>query len=91
MEIGCTFDHADRVRGRTQLWEAASQGATVLVDNLVARRADVTAQTSGGHKKGDGDGTTPLGIAVRRQRYDVVKRLLDAGADKNNGREVGRI
>jgi len=61
--------------GVTPLHRAAATGNLALVDLLLARHASVDAEC-------ESEGT-PLLVAVRERRVEVVARLLEADADAN--------
>jgi ankyrin repeat protein len=61
---------------------AAEVGAEEVAAALLERHANLDAQ--------DGDGTTALMFAVWHGRTSLVKRLLDAGADPNSSRKLGK-
>lgn len=65
------------------LWAAVNIGATDVVDHLLEHGAPV----EGGAFAGE---TTPLHVAVYRERHDLVRRLLAAGADPSAPDANGR-
>jgi ankyrin repeat protein len=68
---------------REQLHRAAQDGDLARVNDLIARKYPLNRFDDLGH--------TPLHDAVRHNRPEVVRRLINAGADVNarDGRVVG--
>ncbi|WP_462418767.1 ankyrin repeat domain-containing protein [Kytococcus sp. Marseille-QA3725] len=64
-------------RGDTLLMLATYHGHTEAVDLLLARGAETDRVNDAGQ--------TPVAAAVFRQRKDLVRTLLGAGADPNHG------
>src|SRR5688572_8074949 len=62
-------------QGRTALHHAA-EGNLAAVEVLVERGADLDAR--------DKSGRTPLFVAVRANRYEIARYLLDRGADPDS-------
>ena len=62
------------VKGTTPLYYAASYGLIIVVQYLLDIRVDVEI-------RGGRSGATPINIASYRGHLDVVKLLLEAGAD----------
>ena len=81
IEIRAKIDHVDGSRGRTPLWEAASQGHEALVLMLINLEADLNVQTYCGTTPGDKKGKTPFEMAEARGHDEVMRLLLDAKAD----------
>jgi ankyrin repeat protein len=67
---------------REQLHRAAQDGDLARVNDLMERKYPVN--------RFDDLGMTPLHYAVRDNRWEVVKRLIDAGANVN-AHDEGRI
>lgn len=61
--------------GETYLHEAARNGETEKVKELIAKKYDVNARDYGGW--------TPLSEAVSANRYDIVNILINNGANVN--------
>lgn len=92
LEGGAAINARDRA-GNTPLHLAAQQGDLVLVQALLAKRADANARTPkssapvGGRGGGGGFGRavageqTPLMLAARNDREEVMRALIAAGAD----------
>ena len=80
MKMQVAFDHPDVVRGKTPLWEAASQGAETMLLALMEKKADVNAKTFAGAKVGDNAGRSVLGIAAFFLLYGFVRDLHKVGA-----------
>ena len=75
LESGAAVDAVDAWRGQTALMWAAAEDHTGVIDLLLARGADVGAQSSRGFDA--------LGFATRQGAHAAVRRLLAAGADAN--------
>lgn len=77
--------------GATPLHSAVSRGYERIRDLLLARGAEInavrmtyiTAKSGPEKDRLVGINTTPLGVAVHRDRRDAVEFLLDRGADPN--------
>jgi ankyrin repeat protein len=93
LDGGAAIGARDRA-GNTPLHIAAQQGDLVLVKALLARHADVNSRTPkatapAGGRGGGGGGfgralageQTPLMLAARNDREDVMRALVAAGAD----------
>ena len=63
------------VRAYTGLHAAAAAGNAAEIERLLAAGADREAR--------DGNGRTPLHVAVYRKRYDAARLLLAKGSDAN--------
>jgi ankyrin repeat protein len=63
--------------------EAADTGDTAAVQQLLQTGADINAARS--------DGVTPLFMASLKGRADVVKLLLDKGANASAANLAGRV
>ena len=63
--------------GFTALMWAARNGSTEIVHRLIKAGADINAA--------NGDGATPLMLAIVNDRYDMAAELLTLGADANDG------
>jgi ankyrin repeat protein len=63
--------------GFTALMWAARNGEEAMVRRLVTAGADVNLT--------NGDGATPLMLAIVNDRYDMAATLLELGADANDG------
>ncbi len=68
--------NVNRVPGEYQfpLWWAADSGNLRIVQELVRHQAKIDAQV-------DGNGTTALHVAIHGKHPDVVRYLVDCGAD----------
>jgi ankyrin repeat protein len=76
---------ADRT-GKTPLHDAAQSGALDLVKKLLAKGAKPNVQTAPtpaapGPFRGLAGGQTPLLLAARNNRVEVMRALIEAGAD----------
>ena len=78
LELRARIDETDTTRGRTALWEAASQGHETLVRQLLAHAAAVDVETYCSSRPGDQKGTTALKIADNRRHVGVVTLLMNA-------------
>ncbi len=76
LETTKDIDAVDR-NGWTALHHAASKGDVSEVERLLAAGANVDARTTGGFARN----STPLLIATRSLHFDVMRLLLDHGAD----------
>mmetsp|Transcript_13113 Transcript_13113/g.27497 ORF Transcript_13113/g.27497 Transcript_13113/m.27497 type:complete len:213 (-) Transcript_13113:123-761(-) len=70
------------LEGATPLMEAAFAGEAAKVDELIKAGADVNGQ--------DGYGWTAFRYAVRNNKLEAAKTLLNAGADMNIASKTGR-
>ncbi|HLH99409.1 MAG TPA: sigma-70 family RNA polymerase sigma factor, partial [Acidimicrobiales bacterium] len=85
VEAGAPVDDACLCAGHeSALWAAVNIGATDVVDYLL----DHGASVAGGAFEGE---VPALHVAVYRQRHDLVRRLLTAGADPKATDAHGRI
>jgi ankyrin repeat protein len=78
VELGAELD-ADVYAGTPLLW-ASAQGKPDAVRKLVELGADVNRRSTFGGP-GHGSGVTALHLAAQNNRVDVLRILLDAGAD----------
>jgi hypothetical protein len=67
---------------QTSLDIACSRGLVDLVEFFLSKGMNINAQ--------DVDGFTPLHIAIYAKKYDVVKVLVEKGADKTKVTKTGR-
>ena len=72
---GAEVNARERWRGQTGLMWAIVEGHTATVEALIDHNADLNARSNGGW--------TPFLLAVREGRLDIVRLLLDLGADAN--------
>lgn len=85
---------SDRTTGNTPLHTAAQLGSLELVAKLIAKHANVNALTAqqqggrggfggggGGFRFGPAGQQTPLLLAARANHPEIMKALVDAGAD----------
>src|SRR5262245_41303528 len=79
---GADVDAKEQLRGQTALMWAAAEDNTAAVTALVEAHADLNARSNGGFNA--------LLFAVRSGSRDVVKVLLDAGANPNDAIQSGR-
>lgn len=70
-------------KGNTALIIAAEYGTTAIIDYLLKHDAHINYQVPPHHY-------TPLIIAVRSQQKDIVKYLLESGADTNKLDDQGK-
>ena len=82
LERGARADHLDNM-GRTALFVAAMQGDERSVQSLLAHHAAVNARSRIRPE-------TPLIVAVQGGNADVVRMLLDGGADPSATDHYGR-
>jgi len=92
LEGGANPNVADRT-GNTPLHVAAQSGSAELVKTLLAKGADLNAVTKpidaggrggpggGGGPRGPSGQQTPLLLAARNNHLDVMRALIEAGAD----------
>ena len=73
---GAKVNAAESFRGQTPLMFASGEGNTAAVEMLVEFGGDIRARSKAGF--------TPLLLAVRNNRLDTVKFLLEHGADAND-------
>ena len=73
---GAKVNAAETFRGQTPVMFAAGEGNTEAVGMLVEFGADIRARSKAGF--------TPLLLAVRNNRYETVKFLLQHGANPND-------
>ena len=81
LEGGAKIDTKETWNGQDALMWAAAAGHGPVVQALIAKGADIRAQSN--------IGTTPLQYAVRKGSLDAVRVLLAAGADVNMRRPDG--
>lgn len=81
IDAGVPVDLTDR-KGNTLIMIAAYHGQARTVAGLLARDADPEIMNERGQ--------TPLAGAVFRSHLDVVRVLVDAGADPDNGSPTAR-
>src|SRR5262245_27994547 len=79
---GADVDAKEQLRGQTALMWAAAEDNTAAVTALVEAHADLNARSNGGFNA--------LLFAVRSGSRDVVKVLLDAGANPNDAIQPAR-
>ena len=88
---GASVASKDRT-GNTALHIAAQLGEAGLVNDLIAKGADINAKTNktqalggrgggGGFFRGPSGEQTPLMLAARANKVDIMKALVKAGAD----------
>jgi ankyrin repeat protein len=82
VERGEPIDETDDMQV-TPLMVAASRGNVEFVDLLLAHHASANAKCKY-------NGITPLFLAAQYDRFEVAKRLLDAGADVDAATDSGR-
>ncbi|MDY6982345.1 MAG: ankyrin repeat domain-containing protein [Pseudomonadota bacterium] len=63
--------------GFAALHWAARDGNEAMIDLLLANGADINAR--------NGDGSTPMMLAIVNDRFDIAAKLLELGADANDG------
>lgn len=80
--IELLMEHGAELNDKSLL-EASSSGCAPLCKALINHGASLDVLSSGGH--------TPLHLAAMKNRLDVVKELLDRGADVNTGMKPNRI
>lgn len=76
LRYGAKVNAAEGFRGQTPLMFAAGEGNTSAVEMLIEFGANIKARSKAG--------STALLLAVRNNRYDTVKFLLQHGADVND-------
>ncbi|CAN0426004.1 unnamed protein product, partial [Scytosiphon promiscuus] len=89
IDAGVPFDSRFSQMG-TALTEVVQGGHTCVVQDLLAAGADVNkivkcSASNGTRTSGGYVGFTPLGIAVHKNDEEMVKVLLEAGADPSKG------
>lgn len=85
MENGVSPDHAMKT-GLSPLMYASGEGHTAIVKALLAKKADTGLSLHGGPF----GGYTALHFAALTGRVDIVKMLVDAGADRNARNQQGK-
>ncbi len=73
---GAKVNAAELFRGQTPLMFAAGEGNTAAAEMLIEFGADIRTRSKGGF--------TPLLLAVRNNRYETAKFLLQHGANPND-------
>lgn len=76
LRYGAKVNAAESFRGQTPLMFAAGEGNTSAAELLIEFGADIKARSKAGY--------TALLLAVRNNRYDTVKFLLQHGANVND-------
>jgi len=69
-------------KNQSCLWTAAFNGHTDLLHELVSARAGVNLQCS--------DGFSSLSVVCQNGHFDVVKLLLECGAEVETHDHIGR-
>ena len=80
LAAGAKVNAAEEFRGQTALMFAAGEGNTGAADLLLEFGSDLKAKSKAG--------LTPLLFAVRNNRFETVKYLLQRGANPNDAPDV---